>query len=125
MDVRGQQVRPQLAERHPGLLQAERLVQTQALPGDQGDPQDEAVASYAGFMEEDYRYVDWDRPAREVHNQVRVWRSHPPAEVPKGAIAMIDGERVRVLRTRLTPGEGREVQCGDGPIWVVETAPAD
>jgi len=93
--------------------------------GDSGDPQDEAVASYAGFMEEEYRYVDWDRPAREVHNQVRVWRTHSPAEAPRGAIAVIDGERVRILRTRLTPGEGREVRCGDGPIWVIETEPAD
>jgi methionyl-tRNA formyltransferase len=92
---------------------------------DPGDPQDEGSASYAGFMEDAYKYVDWSRSARRIHNQARVWRFHPPTEGPKGPIAELDGDTVRILRTRLTPGEGREVQCGDGPLWVVETEPVE
>jgi hypothetical protein len=41
-----------------------------------------------------------------------------------GAIAEIDGEQVRILRASLTPVEGaREMQTGDGPLWIVETEP--
>lgn len=106
-----------------GLLQRafERLE-----AGDLGDPQ-EGEASYAPFFGDDYVPLDWNRPAREVHNQVRAWRFMPfqPPGGIRGAIAELDGRRVRVLRTRLEPGEGERVACADGPIWVLETEPVD
>jgi methionyl-tRNA formyltransferase len=58
----------------------------------------------------------------------------------KGALTTLDGERIRVVRTRLDaharsdgqPGEivdrrGDDllVQCGDGPLWVIQTEPLD
>ena len=44
-------------------------------------------------------------------------------EGPHGPFADLAGERVRVLRTRLDDGEGgTRVECGDGPIWVVEAS---
>jgi methionyl-tRNA formyltransferase len=47
-------------------------------------------------------------------------------EGPRGALAELDGERVRVMRTRLDGDEGGvRVKCGDGPIWVLETEPSD
>jgi methionyl-tRNA formyltransferase len=93
--------------------------------GDRGDPQ-VGEPSYAGFFDDDYATIDWSRPAGEVHNQVRAWRFMPMPLTGglRGPIAELDGERVRVLRTRLEPGEGTRVECGDGPLWVLETEPA-
>jgi methionyl-tRNA formyltransferase len=93
--------------------------------GDPGDVQDGNEATYAGFFEPEFAEIDWRRPAEEVHRQVRAWWVAAVRDGPRGALAELDGERVRVLRTRLDDREGgRRVECGDGPIWVVETAPA-
>jgi methionyl-tRNA formyltransferase len=104
-----------------GLLQRafERLE-----AGDPGDSQ-EGESSYAPFFDDDYVPLDWNRPAREVHNQVRAWRFMPfqPSGGVRGPIAELNGQTVRVLRTRLEPGEGERVECADGPIWVLETEP--
>jgi methionyl-tRNA formyltransferase len=93
--------------------------------GDPGDVQDETDASYAGFFEPEYAEVDWSRPAEEIHRQVRAWWVAAVREGPRGALAELDGERVRILRTSLDGDEGGvRVDCGDGPIWVLESAPA-
>ena len=94
--------------------------------GDPGDPQGEEGASWAGPFEADYAMVEWSRPAREIHNQVRAWRHmFGPAEV-EGPIAELDGDRLKLLRTSLTdPGDGaHEARCGDGSIWITESEPA-
>jgi methionyl-tRNA formyltransferase len=94
--------------------------------GDPGDEQDHAAASWAGhFTDDEYAVVDWSRPAREVHNQVRAWHltlGLSPVAAPR---AELDGEIVRLARTSLSdPGNGaRRVDCGDGPIWVLEHEP--
>ena len=92
--------------------------------GDRGDPQ-EGESSYAPFFDDDYVALDWNRPRREVHNQARAWRFMPfrPSGGVRGPIAELDRRRMRVLRTRLEPGEGERVECADGPIWVLETQP--
>jgi methionyl-tRNA formyltransferase len=37
----------------------------------------------------------------------------------------VDGEQVKILRTSLEPVDGApRVECGDGPIWIVENKPA-
>ena len=94
--------------------------------GDPGEVQGEDGASWAGPFEEDYATVDWSRPAREIHNQVRAWRhmfGTPEVEAP---IAELDGERLKLLRTSLTDpgGDAREARCGDGSIWITESEPA-
>jgi len=92
--------------------------------GDPGDAQVEEDASYAGFFEPEYAEVDWTRSAEEVHRQVRAWWVAAVREGDRGPLAELDGKRVRVLRTRLDPAEGgTRVECGDGPIWVLETEP--
>ncbi|SDY05016.1 methionyl-tRNA formyltransferase [Amycolatopsis xylanica] len=93
---------------------------TTALALGDGEPQDETKASYAGFLEPEFSVVDWSRPARVIHNQVRTWRF---IGAGLGPVATLDGDRVTLLRTRLEPGEGVEVNCGDGPLWIVESAP--
>ena len=94
--------------------------------GDPGDPQPTEGVSWAGPFEEDYATVDWSQTAREIHNQVRAWRHLFGAGDVEGPIAELEGERLKLLRTSLTdPGDGaRRVECGDGPIWVVESEPA-
>jgi hypothetical protein len=44
----------------------------------------------------------------------------------QGPVAEIGGERVKILRTSLVDpgGDAREVQCGDGSIWITESEPA-
>jgi methionyl-tRNA formyltransferase len=92
--------------------------------GEEGDPQGAEEASYQSvFAGEELVEIDWSRPARDVHNLVRAWRFVPVAIGERGPLGEVDGRRVRVLRTRLEPGEGLQVECGDGPIWVVETEP--
>lgn len=101
--------------------------------GDPGEPQDEARASEAGLFEEGWRTIDWGRPARGIHNQVRSWTG--VRDIAHGALGEVDGGLLLVTKTRLLPGEaagdrppgtvlrrdgGRlVVQCGDGPIELV------
>ena len=93
--------------------------------GDPGDAQVEKDASYAGFFEPEYAEIDWTRSAEEVHRQVQAWWVAAARDGVRGPLAEVGGERVFVLRTRLDAAEGGTlVECGDGPIWVLETAPA-
>lgn len=92
--------------------------------GDAGDPQPTAGASYQSLFEPGYARIDWSRPAAEIEQQVRAWRFHARVDDEHGALAELDGETVRVLRVSLEPGNGREVACGDGTLWVMDTEPA-
>jgi methionyl-tRNA formyltransferase len=91
--------------------------------GDPGDPQ-ESEGRYEPFFEDEYVWIDWSSPAEEIHRQVRAWRFASATGSRPGALTELEGETVRVLRTSLEPAEGRELACGDGKIWVVETEPA-
>jgi methionyl-tRNA formyltransferase len=63
-------VLPRLVETIPEVLA--RAFQRVAA-GDPGDAQDESRAGYAALFTDDWREIDWARPARAVHNQVRSW----------------------------------------------------
>jgi methionyl-tRNA formyltransferase len=94
--------------------------------GDPGDPQSDEGASWAGhFGDDDYVRVDWSRTARQIHNQVRAWHLTFGMSGLRAPIAELDGKEVVLLQTRLTdPGGGaRCVECGDGPIWIVQHEP--
>ena len=91
--------------------------------GDPGDPQDDAAATYLSFFEPEYAWIDWSRSAAEIARQVRAWRFHSPVPV-HGALTELDGDTVRVLRVSLEQVEGRELECGDGRLWIVESEPA-
>ena len=89
--------------------------------GDEGTPQAEG-GDYESFFAEDDVWLDLSRPAVEVHRLAWAWRfAFTPGGV-QGALLELDGRPVRVLATSLGEVEGaRRLECGDGPLWVVET----
>ena len=91
--------------------------------GDEGTPQE--GGDYQGFFAAEDAHLDWSRPALELHRLVWAWRYALPArDAPRGALAELDGETVRVLASSLEEVDGaRRVECGDGPHWLVETEP--
>lgn len=94
--------------------------------GDPGSPQAEEDASWAGHFGEDYATVDWSRTAREIHNQVRAWRLTFELSAIRGPIAELDGARVRLMRTSLVERDEAvaQIECGDGPLWILDHEPA-
>jgi methionyl-tRNA formyltransferase len=116
-----EELTPKLAETIGRLLP---IALERVAAGDPGDQQDESLATYESFFEPDYVEIDWGRPREEIERQVRAWSFGGTIHTELGALTELDGERVRVLRVSLEPGEGREVECADGPLWVVETEPA-
>jgi methionyl-tRNA formyltransferase len=87
--------------------------------GDRGDPQ--SGGDYqSGDDLADYVHVDLARRAADVHRQVRAWSFVPPVSKHRGPL--LDGRRL--LMTSLTEVEGAErVECADGPLWIVQSAP--
>jgi methionyl-tRNA formyltransferase len=89
--------------------------------GDEGDPQEEG-GSYESFFAEEDAWLDLSRPAAEVHRLAWAWRYAMALGGTRGALLELDGTPVRVLATSLDEVEGaRRLECGDGPLWVVET----
>jgi methionyl-tRNA formyltransferase len=92
--------------------------------GDPGDAQRDEGATYAPFFGADYACVDWSRPAVEIARQVRAGGFTTVVQGPRGALAELDRETVRLLRVSVEPGGGRPVECGEGTLWILETEPA-
>jgi methionyl-tRNA formyltransferase len=108
--------------------------------GEPGEEQDETRATYAGLFEDEWRTIDWSRPARTIHNQVRSWVGF--RDIPAGAMGQVGSDTLLIIRTRLVPdhapatpvaapgtllsphGETMLVQCGDGPLEIVAWSPA-
>ncbi|GAA3015844.1 hypothetical protein GCM10020229_28760 [Kitasatospora albolonga] len=112
----------------PGLLweqvdrHVERLLPTAlslAGSGAPGTPQDDRLASHAGWMEPEFLRIDWASRREVIHNQVRAVRFGSSGR--SGPTASVGGQEVRVLRTSLVPTDGVEVMCGDGPLWITES----
>ena len=91
--------------------------------GDEGTPQPEG-GGYESFFEEADAWLDLSRPAAEVHRLAWAWRYAISRGGTQGALLELDGVPVRVLATSLTEVEGaRRLDCGDAPLWLVETEP--
>jgi methionyl-tRNA formyltransferase len=89
--------------------------------GDSGTPQGEG-GTYETFFSGDDVWLDLSRPAAEVHRLTWSWLYAMALGVTRGALLELDGATVRVLATSPTEVEGaRRIECGDGPLWVVET----
>lgn len=80
-----------------------------------GELQSAAGASYAGLLEPEFFEVDTTKTARQVHNQVRTFHFMGP---DLGPTATIDGRRLKVLRTSLSPADGICLDCTDAPVWI-------
>ncbi len=83
------------------------------------EPQPENGVTYATKIDKTEAKVDWTRPAIEIDRQIRGLSPFP------GAWTEIDGERVKLLASRLSEGQGSpghvldeslRVACGDGAI---------
>lgn len=85
-------------------------------------PQPESGVTYAAKIDKAEARVDWTRPAVEIDRQIRGLSPFP------GAWCEVAGERVKLLRSRLSEGSGAPgqvldgftVACGDGAIEVLE-----
>jgi methionyl-tRNA formyltransferase len=89
--------------------------------GDEGTPQGEG-GGYESFFAAGDAWLDLSRPAFEVHRLVWAWQYGIALEGPRGALLELDGVPVRVRAASLTEVEGAwRVECGDAPLWVVET----
>jgi methionyl-tRNA formyltransferase len=89
--------------------------------GDEGTPQAEG-GGYETFFTEEDAWLDLSRPAAEVHRLAWAWLYAMSLGGTRGALHELDGTTVRVLATSLTEVDGaRRVECGDAPLWLVET----
>lgn len=92
-------------------------------------PQDDADASMAPLLRKADGRIDWNKPSREVHNQIRGMNPWP------GAHTTLAGRRIKVYRSQFStldpetavPGqvtaldpEGILVACGSGTVELQE-----
>ncbi|HVH51158.1 MAG TPA: formyltransferase family protein [Gaiellaceae bacterium] len=92
--------------------------------GEEGTLQD--GGEYESFFTDDDAWLDFSRPADELHRLVWSWRYAITRGELRGALAEVDGETVRVLASSLREVDGAQrVDCGDGPLWVVKTEPVE
>ena len=86
-------------------------------------PQPEDGVTYASKIDKSEARIDWTRPAEDIDRLIRGLSPFP------GAWCEIAGERVKLLRSRLTDGsgapgavlhEGFRIACGSGAIEVLE-----
>lgn len=108
-----------------------RDVMVRVLRREPGEPQPTEGVTEAGPFGDDYAAIDWSGTAQAIHTQVRAWTFTPGTHSVIGPIGEVEGRRVRVVRTSLhPPADGIEhdavaVECGDGPLWVLDTEPLE
>lgn len=89
------------------------------LPDLTPEPQPEVGVTYAAKIDKSEARIDWSRPAAEVDRQIRGLSPFP------GAWTEIDGDRVKLLASRLAEGQGvpgealddaLTIACGEGAV---------
>ncbi|MEX0366556.1 MAG: methionyl-tRNA formyltransferase [Ruegeria sp.] len=110
------------AELHDRLSQmgAELIVRALSrLPELEPEPQPQEGVTYATKIDKAEARVDWTRPAVEIDRQIRGLSPFP------GAWTEINGERIKLLASRLAEGQGAPgqvlddaltVACGEGSV---------
>lgn len=83
--------------------------------------QPEDGVSYAAKIDKAEARIDWTRPAAEVDRQIRGLSPFP------GAWSMVEGERLKLLASRLVEGQGEagavlddalKIACGEGAVQI-------
>ncbi|WP_299637175.1 methionyl-tRNA formyltransferase [uncultured Ruegeria sp.] len=82
------------------------------LPGLTPDPQPEIGVTYAAKIDKSEARVDWSRPAVEVDRQIRGLSPFP------GAWTEIEGNRVKLLASRLAEGQGAPGEVLNDNLYV-------
>ncbi|RUS61056.1 methionyl-tRNA formyltransferase [Pseudorhodobacter sp. E13] len=93
-----------------------------ALPNLKPDPQLETGVTYAAKIDKSEARIDWSQPAEIVDRQIRGLSPFP------GAWCDVDGERVKLLRSRIASGAGKAgavldgftIACGTGAVEVLQ-----
>jgi methionyl-tRNA formyltransferase len=92
----------------------------------QAEPQDNSRTCYAPLLKKEDGLINWQRTAREIHNQVRGMAVWP------GACTTLDGQPLRLYRTRIGEGTGApgtvlrssrgilEVACRSASLYIEE-----
>lgn len=91
------------------------------------EKQDDSRSSYASMLTKEMSAVDFSKDAKRVHDLVRGLNSWPCAS------AVLNGKRVKLLRTVVTNGSGQPgqvlsldpfvVACGSGAVEILELQP--
>jgi methionyl-tRNA formyltransferase len=88
--------------------------------------QDDALTNYAPMLKKEDGCIDWQRSARQIHNQVRGLDPWP------GAYTTLQGEVLKISRTAVEAGSGApgavvsaaadgvRIACGEGVLRVGE-----
>lgn len=91
------------------------------------EKQDDSLSSYAPMLTKKLCPIDWNKSAREIHNQVRGLNSWPVA------VANVNGKKVKIYSTRVSEKNGNignvislnplTIACGNGSIEIYELQP--
>ena len=89
-----------------------------------GEKQDSTLATYAPILKKEDGLIDWQRPAREIHNRVRGLQPWP------GAYTTFRGQTLNVWKTRVAGASGSPgsviatkpfmVACDEGSVELIE-----
>lgn len=91
-DETAPQLSPRLAEMGAALL-VDTLAQLDSIaPG----KQDDSAATYAPILKKDDGAIDWNRPAREIHNRIRGLQPWP------GAYSSFRGQTLHIWHSAIT-----------------------
>ena len=95
------------------------------------EPQNDALATYAGKIDRTSAQVDWTRSAIEISRLIRAYDPKP------GAFTSLNGAEVKLFGARVLPhtnhapgkvveigAEGMVVACGEGAVRVSQIQPA-
>ena len=110
------------------VLGAQALVEALDLleKGKLNDPvkQDDCLSSYAPMLDKSMSVIDWNKPAKKVHDLIRGLYSWPIAETT------LNGKRLKIYRSSLGKGSGKPgsvisldpftVACCDGAVIIHE-----
>jgi methionyl-tRNA formyltransferase len=91
------------------------------------EPQDDSQACYAHKLSKQDGHINWQAPAREIHNLVRAFNPWP------GTYTDLDDQRIRIHQTEIlaetgpeAPGtilrrtrDGVDVRCGDQSLRIL------